>query len=325
MNRKMNRKKSGSWGLSPWCGARAVVGAVLVAAPFVAAGCGGRAATEDPSSDLGVVTLNLTAATGVESVQFTFANVTRSVTRCVPVDGTPTSRLDALPTGMVKVTGGGFANATCTGDPIWVAEPALVTLVPGIASDVHLEYRPNGIVTVGTTFIDDCVVGDIALNPNGSGFPSPLESDAGWGGGAQPFEILDGHTSYLDTWAHGLAFTGGNGSYSGEACGPRQATVDFGAPKTFNRVLAWHHGMEHVPNSYHVEVFDGTSWVNAGGTSSLRADLADYPAAGWGSIPTESVFPAVTASKVRFVIDTNCDITHGWLYSLQTFSACGTN
>jgi len=69
-----------------------------------------------------------------------------------------------------------------------------------------------------------------------------------------------------------------------------------------------------------IHVQDGR-WVKAGDTSSLRADLA--PAAdGWSSEPTESRFPAVTASRMRFVIDTNCDIEHGLIYSLQVFLAC---
>jgi hypothetical protein len=164
---------------------------------------------------------------------------------------------------------------------------------------------------------------DLALNLQGSGFPSPAGSSPGWGGGNQPWEILTGQTYYTDTWAHGLAFTGGATGYGGEACGMRQATVDFGNtnPKTFNRVFTFHHGTSHIPNQYHIEYCSNGVWVKAGDTSSLRADLA--PAAdGWSSEPTESRFPAVTASRMRFVIDTNCDIEHGWIYSLQVFLAC---
>jgi hypothetical protein len=162
------------------------------------------------------------------------------------------------------------------------------------------------------------------VNLAGTGYPSPLLSNTGWGGGQQPFEIEDTHTSYMDTWAHGLAFTGGALGYGGEVCGMRQATIDFGDgnPVRFNRVLAWHHAAEHVPTQYHIEYWDATAWVNAGGTSTHRTDLADYPVNGWGSEPTESIFQTVTATRVRFVIDSNCDITHGWLYELQVFSAC---
>lgn len=33
---------------------------------------------------------------------------------------------------------------------------------------------------------------DLALNSAGTGFPSPLESDPGWGGGSFPWEMVDG-------------------------------------------------------------------------------------------------------------------------------------
>ncbi|HET6280528.1 MAG TPA: SBBP repeat-containing protein, partial [Polyangia bacterium] len=72
---------------------------------------------------------------------------------------------------------------------------------------------------------------NIAFNPTCSGSPSPLESDRGWGGGAQPCQIVDGLHQY-DTWASGLAFTGGH--YDGNGGGPwvepagvRHAVIDF--------------------------------------------------------------------------------------------------
>jgi hypothetical protein len=146
------------------------------------------------------------------------------------------------------------------------------------------------------------------------------ESDSGWGGGASPADMVDGSTYYTDTWAHGLAFTGGTGNWAGEPCGARQATLDFGTPQTFERVLVWHHGTDHIPTTYHLEVWDGSSWSTVGGSSSVRWDLEVPPqgAFGWGATPTEQIFPPVTGSKVRFALN-NCNITHGWIYEFEVF------
>ncbi|MFT3892849.1 MAG: hypothetical protein QM730_14550 [Anaerolineales bacterium] len=145
-------------------------------------------------------------------------------------------------------------------------------------------------------------------------------SDSGWGGGSYPWDITDGKTSYSDTWAHGLAFTGGTSSWMGQACGYRQTTLDFGTPKQFSRVLIWHHGMDHVPTIYGVDYWNGTQWLPAGGSSTLRSDLETTT--GSGSVPTETIFPSVTGSKVRFWMN-NCNITHGWIYEFQVFDANG--
>jgi hypothetical protein len=147
----------------------------------------------------------------------------------------------------------------------------------------------------------------------------PSESDAGWGGGSNPGDMVDGRSYYADTWAHGLAFTGGVFGFAGP-CGWRQATLNFGAMKTFERVLVWHHGADHIPTTYHLEYWNGAAWQPAGGTSSVRWDLEVPPAGvfGWGAIPTEHLFPPVTGSKVRFVLN-NCNITHGWIYEFEVF------
>jgi hypothetical protein len=49
--------------------------------------------------------------------------------------------------------------------------------------------------------------------------PHPYESDHGWGGGAQPQEIIDGFRGCNGPggWACGLAFTGGDSNWGGEA------------------------------------------------------------------------------------------------------------
>jgi len=158
--------------------------------------------------------------------------------------------------------------------------------------------------------------GDLALNASVS------ESDNGWGGGSNKGEIVDGLRTYNE-WYHGLAFTGGTGNWAGESCGWRQVTVNFGTPKTFNRVVVWHHGLEHVPNTYKIQYWDGSNWVDVFSTTNGRSYLK-YPTPNpinwWESFstPTENTFPAVTASKVRFALN-NCDITHGWIYEIEVY------
>lgn len=167
--------------------------------------------------------------------------------------------------------------------------------------------------------------GDIALNLTGSGFPHPLESDKGWGGGSYPWEIIDGERLCTKEggWACGLAFTGGSASWAGETCGWRQATINFGEPMVFNRVVVWHHALEHVPNTYKIQYWDGTNWVDIFSTTNGHSYLkfpTDSPRYWWESwsTPTENTFPDVTSSKVRFALD-NCDITHGWIYEFEVY------
>lgn len=147
----------------------------------------------------------------------------------------------------------------------------------------------------------------------------PTESDTGWGGGVYPWDMVDGLNLYPD-WQHGLAFTGGKIPYI-EPCGWRQATLNFKKMVTFNRVMIWHHGTDHIPTAFNLSYWNGSSWVNTGGTMTIRTDLTTPApgAAGAGSTPTEHLFPAVTGSKVRFEMN-NCDINHGWIYEFEVFN-----
>src|SRR5262245_20013057 len=110
--------------------------------------------------------------------------------------------------------------------PILIVSLGLVSVISSISPPAVMAQSPV----------------NIALNTSQTGYPSPLESDPGWGGGSYPWDILDGLTAYTDTWAHGLAFTGGTGSWMGQSCGWRQATVNLAELKTFNQVRVWHHG-----------------------------------------------------------------------------------
>ncbi|HZW08752.1 MAG TPA: GC-type dockerin domain-anchored protein [Phycisphaerales bacterium] len=166
---------------------------------------------------------------------------------------------------------------------------------------------------------------NLATNPSGQGYPSPLESDRGWGGGARPWEIVDGPRTYYESWAHGLAFTGGNNNWDGEPCGWRQATIDFGAERTLNKIVIWHHGHDSAPAEATVSYYGGDKeWHDI----TAQRTFGRIEAGGQGSTSDEYKFAAVSASKVRFGFD-NCGdnvlgepITHGWIYEFEVFLMC---
>jgi hypothetical protein len=217
---------------------------------------------------------------------------------------------------------GGRDQADTTSNRVWVLAWGAVTpaLTPAPTATSTATSIPVSTATGTPTLTPTPGPSEtnIALNPGRTGYPHPLESDSGWGGGSSPWDMLDGKTAYTDTWAHGLAFTGGTGSWAGQSCGWRQATVNFGTPQTFNRVLVWHHGEDHIPTTYVVEYWDSANWLPVGGTSTVRYDLRSDTTT-WGAIPTETIFPAVTGSKVRLRLN-NCNITHGWIYQFDVFA-----
>jgi hypothetical protein len=161
---------------------------------------------------------------------------------------------------------------------------------------------------------------NIALNPDQTGYPHPLESDHGWGGGQNKWDIVDGLYTYPGEWARGLAFTGGSQSWGGEPAGLRQATIDFGTLQEFSRVILWHHGNEHVPAEAGLEYWNGISWIEITFERTVSAD----PASSW-SQPDTYDFAPVTGSKVRWWFDNSglsilgVPITHGWLYEFEVY------
>jgi hypothetical protein len=164
---------------------------------------------------------------------------------------------------------------------------------------------------------------NLASNPARVGFPHPLASDPGWGGGADPWDIVDGVRIY-SRWDRGLAFTGGIRGYE-EPCGWRQATITFAEPRTFNRVVVWHHSDGNVPNTYRIEYLPGDRWAEVfrtvdGDGRSYRTYRSTVWSPWWESwsTPTENRFPPVTGSAVRFAFD-NCDISHGWIWAFEVF------
>jgi hypothetical protein len=169
---------------------------------------------------------------------------------------------------------------------------------------------------------------NLALNPDRKGMPSPLESDQGWGGGANIWELVDGRRSY-ESWAHGLAFTGGHATSAGgppygAPAGPRQATIDFGVSKRLERVVIWQHGVEHTPQETALEIWDSTDWVPLHVTRTLGEGHEDGQGSGYADADTY-VFEPMRGSKLRYAFNNsgkNVNGTlniHGWLYEIEVF------
>ncbi|HZK71350.1 MAG TPA: M23 family metallopeptidase [Clostridia bacterium] len=175
----------------------------------------------------------------------------------------------------------------------------------------------NLSVTVATD--ESSLQTNIALNPSGSGYPSPLESDQGWGGGSNKWDIVDGLHDYSD-WQTGLAFTGGNYGVPGV----RQATIAFGSDYTFNKVVIWHHNDVHIPAQVSLQYWDGSAWQSI---NSQRDISPLQPNAGYADTLT---FEPVTGSKVRYSFDNSQNniigtrIEHGWIYEFEVYEESWT-
>src|SRR2546425_3484244 len=168
---------------------------------------------------------------------------------------------------------------------------------------------------------------DLALNPSRTGYPSPLASDNGWGGGVDKWSIVDGKRQY-DNWANGLAVTGGHATSAGgppyiEPAGVRQVTIDFGKSSTFDTVMIWHHGVEYTAQAPWLDYWDGSAWKRIALSSHA------YPAGygeGTGSGYSHAelfTFAPVTGTKVRYSMDNSqlndlCTYNiHGWIYEFE--------
>lgn len=279
--------------------------------------------------------------------------------------------LDRLPVGSVEFAGFAFSvpctQVTSSLAAEWVSDPVIVPVLRGAVAEVLLHMKRNGRSSVGADFDDDevCLTDDqpcvensdccagsclenvcrpqmctqeamvnLALNPSCSGFPSPFESSAGWGGGSFPCETIDGLHSYSE-WNHGLAFTGGHQTAQGgppyiEAAGVRHMVVDFGAPQAFEKVVLWWHGQEHTPEVGALEVWDGSQWLGIDGVERLYGTMHEEGMNSGFSDSDIYTFPAVTGSKVRYTFDNSGNnITgtlnvHGWLFEAEIFG-CPSN
>lgn len=174
-----------------------------------------------------------------------------------------------------------------------------------------------------------CVETNLSLNPAAAGFPDPTESDRGWGGGSYPWQIVDGLYAY-DTWAAGLAFTGGHQDASGgppwiEPAGVRHAVIDLGSVHTFHKIVLWWHGVEYTPLTGSVEYWDGAQWLPAQSVQRVYGALHAEGSNSGYSDSDSYTFDAVSASKVRYTFD-NSGLNilgtyniHGWLYEFEVY------
>ena len=169
--------------------------------------------------------------------------------------------------------------------------------------------------------------GNLAYNPTCSGYPSISLSDKGWGGGATPCDMIDGQRCYTD-WTHGMACTGGKWGGSAIWC---QATVDFGKTVTIDTVVMFHFREQDYPNTYKIQYWQNSAWVDVFSTTEgrkyLKWNYTQLTAAGWTGCcgqPSENTFTPVTTSRLRFTIN-NGDIEHGWFYELEAYcTSCNT-
>lgn len=334
----------------------------LLLSPVLVVGCGaGPPAGGGPR--VGEVVLRLEVIPPlVKCFRVLATGSTRTEVYDFPVQAGPVGegfRVQRLPLGEVGFQG--FAHdvacaaVTETTAAEWMSAVVKVPVARGVVADVMLAMVRNGRANVTGTFREDelclperaacasdgdccsgsCTAGscvaaactrtNVALNTQGAAFPTAAESDDGWGGGTSKADLLDGQVAY-GLWARGLAYCGGPKGWCGQACGWRQSTVDFGAPRRLTGgVRVYHHGDEHVPRAARVELLaaDGVTWNQVFTTGEaqryLREDLRTPPDAGYGSVPTDYPFPAATTRKVRVWHD-NClgmGDHHGWQYEIS--------
>jgi hypothetical protein len=157
---------------------------------------------------------------------------------------------------------------------------------------------------------------NIAVNPSLSGFPSPLASDPGWGGGSSPWHLVDGRRSY-DSWANGLAF---QWDYL-----DHQATIDFGEDKTFDEVILWHHGVSWTPATTFLDYWDGAAWQPIVFSRLYGTMFEEGSGSGYAHSDIYS-FDPVTSSRVRYSFDGSAGpaidgspFVHGWLYEFEVY------
>ncbi|HEY3381779.1 MAG TPA: PEP-CTERM sorting domain-containing protein [Vicinamibacterales bacterium] len=175
-----------------------------------------------------------------------------------------------------------------------------------------------GVATVGLAVACSCPAAadpiNLALNPTATGLPSPLESDAGWGGGGGwaggPWEIVDGQRGYPE-WYHGLALPWDGGQH--------QATIALASSSWFNEVIIWHHSYYPVTNPF-LDYWDGTAWNPISYTRLLGSQQA------LGSLSDIYSFDAVLGSKVRWTVPAGAAFcsgcpNHAWIYEFEVYEA----
>ena len=146
-----------------------------------------------------------------------------------------------------------------------------------------------------------------------------MESDPGWGEALFPWHIVDGIRLRGNYWAYGLAFTGGREGYE-DSCGWRQATIDFGEPREFNRVVIWHAG-DHVGIPvYYLRCWNDRlkDWDTLLCRTDMSSRTTEFKAKKLQSIPVEDTFSTVISRKIQYLFN-NCNADHGWINEFEVY------
>jgi hypothetical protein len=153
----------------------------------------------------------------------------------------------------------------------------------------------------------------------------PISADPGWGCCPNPGQLLDRRIQYQN-WYYGFAWRGGTSGWGGGPPGWKHATIDLGAPTTFDRVEVWLHDNNSPPTTWKVEASpDGASWTEVFSTTEPQCRGATEQPEGtsWGypACSQQADFAPATARYVRYRFD---DTTlfgglHGWAAELEVF------
>lgn len=160
---------------------------------------------------------------------------------------------------------------------------------------------------------------DLAFNDGTFKYPCPMESDPGWGEAVFPWHIVDGIRERGNYWAYGLAFTGGKEGYQ-DSCGWRQATIDFGELKKFNRVVIWHAGDNTNISVYYLRSWNEkkSDWDTLLCRNDLLSRTEVFRANRMLSVPVEDTFKTVVSNKVQYLFN-NCQADHGWINEFEVY------
>jgi len=163
---------------------------------------------------------------------------------------------------------------------------------------------------------------DLARNDGTFKYPSPMESDKGWGEAVFPWHIVDGIRERGNYWGYGLAFTGGKENYE-DSCGWRQATINFGEPQTFNRVVIWHATdnliiPEYYLRSWNIKLERWDTLVCKHDIVQRTSSIKDKNKKS-NSIPVEDVFTTVSSNKIQLLFN-NCNASHGWINEFEVYN-----
>jgi hypothetical protein len=151
-----------------------------------------------------------------------------------------------------------------------------------------------------------------------------ITADPGWGCCSDPSQLVDGRIQN-DNWGYGFAWWYPTGPW-------KQATIDLGAPTTFNRGVVWHHDPSGVPIAWKFQYSnDGSNWTDAySNTAPVCRDATLEGASGTWYYPAcgfDASFPPVTARYFRYTFDDSALFRglHAWAVEIEVFNSPPAN